>query len=491
MNPEPKSKKILLISGDIVNQNMGGVGVRNWELAHALAGHCHVTLAFPGETDLRSQTVHLAPYDLQTSDLRPLAADADVIVLHGSILHFHPYLQELGIPLAVDLYVPNLLESLVWHDLDDWDQWIPAYEEYLRLQLDLLRAGDFFYCASERQRDYWLGWLHAQKRINPHTYRQDHTLHKLIDVIPFGLPAEPLVATQRVLKGVHPGIGEGDYLLLWSGGLWDWLDPLTLIRAVGQLSPRYPALKLYFMGTRHPNPLVTGMSMPEKAIQLSQELHLFEKNVFFGDWARYEERGNYLAEADLAVVSHPGHIETRFSFRTRVLDCIWAGLPIVTTDGDAMADWVKQENLGLTVPPGQVDAMAQAIESMMLQPGGRVMYANAFKKLQVALQWSNVIRPLANFCQAPSKAPDAGMYLTETERLSRAKDGFLAQVVQEKDAFLNQIIRDKDAFLNQALQDKDAFWENVVQSKDAQIEYYRQLLPVRIYRGMKRLVGKS
>ena len=132
-------------------------------------------------------------------------------------------------------------------------------------------------CASERQRDYWLGWLHAQKRINPHTYRQDPTLRKLIDVIPFGLPAEPLVATQRVLKGVHPGIGEGDYLLLWSGGLWDWLDPLTLIRSVGQLAPRYPALKLYFMGTHHPNPLVTGMSMPEKAVQLSQELGLYRE----------------------------------------------------------------------------------------------------------------------------------------------------------------------------------------------------------------------
>ena len=40
-----------------------------------------------------------------------------------------------------------------------------------------------------------------------------------------------------------------------------------------------------------------------------------------------------------------------------------------------MADWVKQENLGLTVPPGDVDAMAQAIETMLLRPGGRAAYA--------------------------------------------------------------------------------------------------------------------
>jgi Glycosyl transferases group 1 len=299
------------------------------------------------------------------------------------------------------------------------------------------------------------------------------------------------VATQRVLKGVHPGIEAGDYLLLWSGGLWDWLDPLTLIRAIAQLTPRYPALKLYFMGTRHPNPLVTGMSMPDKTIQLSRELGLYERSVFFGDWTPYEARRNYLAEADLAVVSHPGHIETRFSFRTRVLDCIWAGLPVVTTQGDAMADWVKQENLGLTVPPGDVDAMARAIETMLLQPGGREAYAAAFKKLQVALQWPNVIQPLLNFCQAPAKAPDAGLYLTETERLSQAKDAFLAQVVKEKDAFFNRSVQEKDAFLEQVIREKDAFWGQVVESKDAQIEYYRQLLPVRMYRGLKRLVGKQ
>jgi len=45
--------------------------------------------------------------------------------------------------------------------------------------------------------------------------------------------------------------------------------------------------------------------------------------------------------------------------------------------------------------------------------------------------------------------------------------------------------------LNQVIREKDAFWEQVVQAKDAQIEYYRQLLPVRMYRGLKRLVGKS
>jgi len=51
-------------------------------------------------------------------------------------------------------------------------------------------------------------------------------------VVPFGLPSEDPVAGRPVIRGVWPGIGPEDWIVLWGGGLWDWLDPLTLIRAV-------------------------------------------------------------------------------------------------------------------------------------------------------------------------------------------------------------------------------------------------------------------
>jgi glycosyltransferase involved in cell wall biosynthesis len=467
-------KNVLIISGDTVNSNMGGLGVRNWELARALSKDCSVTLAVPNQTDLITEEFQLYPFNLEKDDLRTLAQNADTIIIQGSVLHFHPYLRELDIPLAVDLYIPSLLESLVWHDQDDWENWIPAYEEYLRVQLELLRAGDFFICASERQRDYWLGWLHAQKRINPHTYRQDPTLRKLIDVVPFGLPEGVPASSHPVLKGVHPGISPQDRLILWSGGLWDWLDPLTLIRAVAQLRPLHPDIKLYFMGTQHPNPGVSGMNMPEKAIQLSHELNLYGETIFFGNWVPYQEREAYLIEADLAVVSHPGHIETHFSFRTRVLDCIWAGLPIITTQGDAMSDLVERNGLGFTVPPEDVSSMAEAIEKILTM-NGRETFARSFEELRQSLRWQKVIAPLLRFCLSPAKAPDKSRYLTETERISRDKDAFLQQIIQDKDAFLEQIIHDKDAQLQE--------FQN-------QIERY-QMLPLRIYRKIKHILRNS
>ena len=122
-------KNVLVISGDTIDKHMGGLGVRNWELAHALSRYCQVTLAIPNQTSLSSNTVHLIPYDLKDGDLKPVAQNVDVIVLHGSILHFHPYLRTLDIPIAVDLYVPNLLESLVWHENDPPD-WLGTAEDW-------------------------------------------------------------------------------------------------------------------------------------------------------------------------------------------------------------------------------------------------------------------------------------------------------------------------------------------------------------------------
>ena len=462
-------KHILIVSDDIVDSNMGGVGVRNWELSHTLASHCDVTLAIPNNTQLTSEPVEIITYARDGQDLRTIAQYVDVILVQGFVLHFQPYLAELQRPLAVDLYVPSLLESLVWHDNAQWDTWIPEYEEYLRVQHELLSHGDFFFCASERQRDYWLGWLHAQKRINPHTYRQDPTLRSLIEVVPFGIPREPIPSYPPVLKGKHPKIRISDKVILWSGGLWDWLDPLSLIRAVAQLVPQHPEIKLYFMGTSHPNPVVSGMSMPVQSRKLSEELGLLDKNIFFGEWTPYQERGRYLAESDLAVISHPDHIETHFSFRTRVLDCIWAGLPIISTHGDTLAEWISNNNIGLVVKPKDIGAMAAAILNL-LNSKGKPSINQAFEGLRNLLQWDKVAEPLIQYCLNPKIAPDKGHYLTETERISRDKDAFLAKVVREKDAHIKQVIQEKDAFLGQVVHDKDTFFEQVVREKDLKLE---------------------
>src|SRR5208337_3850977 len=99
-----------------------------------------------------------------------------------------------------------------------------------------LLRGDFFLCANERQRDLWMGMLLALGRVNHLTCQDDPALHKLLAVVPFGLPERPpRPAPHPVLKGVHPAIGAGDKVVLWGGGIWPWLEPNLAIDAMALL----------------------------------------------------------------------------------------------------------------------------------------------------------------------------------------------------------------------------------------------------------------
>ncbi len=89
---------ILIISGDTVNVNMGGVGVRNWELARALSRDFGVTLAIPNPTELEAQDFKLVSFDLEKGDLRELAAGKDLIILHGFRAPLPPLSARIGHP---------------------------------------------------------------------------------------------------------------------------------------------------------------------------------------------------------------------------------------------------------------------------------------------------------------------------------------------------------------------------------------------------------
>ena len=202
-----------------------------------------------------------------------------------------------------------------------------------------------------------------------------------------------------------PGVEPGDRLALWGGGLWPWLDPLTAIRAVALLRERHPRLKLVFPGTRHPNPQMAGMpNQVEAAKALAAELGVMDTAVFFGDWVPYADWPHVLQESDVALTLHFDTVETRLAFRSRVLEYIWAGLPIVATAGDATSDLVAGYGLGRGHAGGDTAAVAAAMDRLLSEP--QAARAAAFTAAREALSWERAAEPLVRFCRAPAHAPD-------------------------------------------------------------------------------------
>jgi glycosyltransferase involved in cell wall biosynthesis len=281
------------------------------------------------------------------------------------------------------------------------------------LNEQLLR-GDFFLCASTKQRDFWLGQLAALGRINPATYDEDETLQRLITVVPFGIDGEPPSADRGAIRGVIPGIGEHDKVVLWGGGVYNWFDPITLVHAIDRLRVRLPEVRLVFMGIRHPNPEIPTMRVAYETMRLSDELGLTGQHVFFNEtWVPFEERARFLLDADVGVSTHLHHVETEFSFRTRILDYFWAQLPVVCTGGDALGALIDEHGLGITVPPNDVEALERALESLLTDDAFAARCRSNIEKVSPALEWGSVLRPLLEFCRAPRRAPD----LVDPDRL--------------------------------------------------------------------------
>jgi glycosyltransferase involved in cell wall biosynthesis len=225
--------------------------------------------------------------------------------------------------------------------------------------------------------------------------------------VPFGTPEEAPRATARVLKGVVPGIGPDDKVVLWGGGVYNWFDPITLVRAVDRLHRRRPGTRLFFLGMAHPNPEVPEMRAARETRALCDQLGLTGRVVFFNEqWVPYEQRQNYLLESDVGVSTHHSHLETEFSFRTRIMDYLWAGLPVVTSGGDALGGLVEEAGLGRTVRPGDVEGLELALDAMLFDDKAIAVARANVTRLQPTLTWERALDPLLEFCRQPVRAPD-------------------------------------------------------------------------------------
>jgi glycosyltransferase involved in cell wall biosynthesis len=400
-------RSILVLTADRLGRELAGPAIRALAIADELAGRHDVTLVSlqPGEPVERPYPVLVDPGEAR---LRAVAERQEIVVAQGWVLGGRPYLTTEDMIVVADIYDPMHLEQLEQgHEAGTDEGRRQAVHGAVSILNHQLRRADFMVCASEKQRDLWLGQLAGLGRINPRTYDQDPTLRRLLDVVPFGLPAEPPRHTRPAVRGVVPGIGPDDPLLLWGGGIYNWFDPLTLLRAVDRLRSEHPTVRLYFMGLRHPNPEIPTMRMAHEAQQLSSELGLTGTTVFFNEgWVPYADRQDVLLEADLGVSTHLDHVETAFSFRTRILDYLWAGLPVVATEGDALGELVAAEALGATVAAGDVAGLHDALDGLLRSPERRAAARARIEVVRERFTWDRVLDPIARFCDTAGPAAD-------------------------------------------------------------------------------------
>lgn len=360
-----------------------GVGIRFLEIARVLRDDGHsITILSPDAGVVEGcQADFINPETLLAVSH---AADAAVVQGHVANAFFQ---QAAPIPTVVDLYDPYIIENL--HYFAERGAQVFQHDHFT-LMSSLVR-GDFFLCASEAQRLFYLGAMLAAGRLNPALFESDPELESLIAVAPFGVPD-----AAHAPAGAPPR----DTMDILFGGIYDWYDPITAIEAVKLV----PNATLTF--THHPNPGLTPQGKLAEAMEhVRRNAHGF---VRFEPWAPYEERAEFFAKFDLALITFRRSLETDLSMRTRIYDYLWCGLPIVTSSAPGTDEILARYGAGVVVAENSPRAFAEAIRSLDREAMTRG--ATAFVREH---QWSHTLEPLRRFCRNP--------------RLDRTKDAFAMQ----------------------------------------------------------------
>ena len=419
---DASSPSVLFLAPEPVGPELTGPARRALKLAEAVARRCDVTLAAPSPSAFPPgpfRTLETGPVHDQRLDDAFAAHDIAVVqTLPSPRLLLSAALRARR--LVADLIAPLALEAIeMGRDRD------AVVRLRVRQMLTHLWIADLVLCSNERQRDLLVGAALAGGVV---AARADLApLQERIVVVPHGLDID---GTRRKPSRLRTGqlAGDGVRIAVWGGGIWSWFDPLTAIRAVERLRERRPDLRLAFVGLDHPDPAqrAAHAGAADAARRYVAERHLDDVVVFRTPWLGRDDFLDHLADADVGVSLGRPTAEARYATRTRVLDYLEVGLPVVSSDSDTMADVIVRHGLGRAVPPGDVDACAQALDALTAAPSRADGGAAALE----ALSWRNVARPLVDYCLT-ARPPDAPR-----------RSASLAHVVRQYPAFLRSVHTD-------------------------------------------------
>jgi glycosyltransferase involved in cell wall biosynthesis len=386
--------RAFLICPEPVRELSAGVGTRFVSLAKVLADAGHsVTLAVPNDPDEARLEGH--SFDVVRAVPETLGGQADGhdwVLLHGHLGN-HYLTQRDDLPVVVDLYDPFMVENFQYHrELG----FAPYNTDHATWRLQMTR-GDFFLCSSAEQRLYYLGWLTALGRVNPLVVEADPGLEHLISEVPFGTsedePPEP-PDRSRVLEGIAGGAR-----VLYFGGIYDWYDPLVVLEAMPDLLAADPQTVVVFV--EHPNPELTPMSKAAEVRARAEKRGWLGDQVRFEVWRPFHKRFELPLVSDLAVVCHTPGIETDLSLRTRLVDLLWLGIPVIVTDGGTMARVVRETGAGFVVPPHDPGALVSSVLALLEDAPLRQRASAAGRAWAADRRWPQVAAPLLDFAEHP------------------------------------------------------------------------------------------
>lgn len=374
------AQRVIVVSGDVLpfpGYPTSGAGLRAWGLGQGLRAYgFDVTFAMP-EASWRAD-IPLASEDKPLlwnhSEMEALlrAAKPDAVVFQ----HWPCVLlrERLDVPTVIDFHGPHILERAFQKYGD------VASNAFAKIQS--VRKADFFTCAGEKQKGYFLAWLLISGI--------DLTAER-IGVVPVGLdPNLPIASPDpNAINFVYGGV----YL--------PWQNPTLALDAVADVLTERATGTLRLFGGRHPVIPEDVLPVPPLFAELEKRLAGNPRVRFEGMRPRDELIEAY-RRATVAVDLMQHNYERELAFTTRTVEYMWCGLPVIYNNYADLASLIAQYDAGWTLDPNDATALRDVIHTILDHPDqARRRGQNAQRLVRERLTWDRTIKPLADFLRAP------------------------------------------------------------------------------------------
>jgi len=266
---------------------------------------------------------------------------------------------------------------------------------------EVLQKGDVFSGCGLPQQHMMVGELAMVGRLNHRTFG-----YEFVRTVPPGSPpgrqatiprqqARTLLAEQT--------IDEEAFVVLWCGGYNTWTDVETLYKALTWAMAQVPSLHYVSVGANTyeaPDNVYTHLLKLIDQSPYRQRFHML-------GWRPWAEIPQFYQESDVGINIDALHYETLYGTRTRLVEMIASGLPVVTSLGAELSYLLRDQTAALTFAVGDWQTMGEQLIKLAHDPALRDQMAQtAYTFATGTLSFTNTTRAVRSWVQHPQLAPD-------------------------------------------------------------------------------------
>lgn len=265
----------------------------------------------------------------------------------------------------------------------------------------ILCKGDVFSGCGLPQQHMMVGELAMTGRLNQHSFG-----YAFARTVPPGSPPGHQVTIPRQAARTllaEQGIGEADFVVLWCGGYNTWTDVDTLFKALTWAMAQDPALHYVSVGA---NTYEGADNVYTRLLGLIDKSPYRARFHMLG-WRPWVEMPQFYTESDVGINIDALHYETIYGTRTRLVEMIASGLPVVTSLGAELSYLLRDRAAALTFEVGDWQGMGEQILKLAKERALRDQMARtAHEFANTVLSFAATTKAVREWVRDPRLAPD-------------------------------------------------------------------------------------